>query len=378
MQTSNLFLAALTLLFLSSLTSCASVLTVWHDKSYVPVVELQHPLVEKSSASPDMLVADDLESSADELYADGYVLLGYSKFTHTLAPAFNNIYAKMYGEKLGASVVLQEEPRSHNGVHAYTVTYWARGRQFPLGAYYNDLPEDVGLFFPDSLREYLGQGNRPILVENVKHDSPAKLAGLRPGELIAGIDGEPLAGAEDFCQRLAQLEGQTTTLHLWSAEGMRTAEVAIGDMAFADPQTPGAEALYHRQPWATQEYQDFAYISHAFQGAVQDSIAAYNQAVEDNRRAAMDAYQNAQLADLQGSSGAGLSEREARVRGIQTEGRGSGRSLAGGAPQWDPSQWEHNGKDWSMGDFAGATSSWYVTHKSMMKDLFPSPYYNGW
>jgi hypothetical protein len=312
----------LALLFLSSLASCKSMLTTWHDKSYVPIVDLSSSLIERSGGDVEWRVADDLAAAADKLYAEGHVLVGYSKFTHTLIPNFNGMYARMYGEKLGASVVMQETPRQDGDVYAYTVTYWAKGKDFPLGAYYNDMPDEARMYFPDSLREHVGKGNRPVLVESVVMGTTADEAGVAKGELIVRIDGESIDGAEDLDARIMEREGRRATLDVWGLDGLRTVEVSLGAMARnPDMPVPGAEALYYAQPWALEEYQDFAWISHAFQDAVNQAVADYNRLQEEERRRAHEAWQDYQLSSMQ-SELDGLDPRDSRRRG---DSRSTGR-----------------------------------------------------
>ncbi|HYQ71894.1 MAG TPA: hypothetical protein VET88_08200, partial [Gammaproteobacteria bacterium] len=201
----RLFVACLCLPLLGG---CASTLSMWHDKSYTPVVDVNDPEVQPYQGEVEITEGPDMKEQADWLYSQGYLLLGYSKFTHTVIPNFSNRYATMYAGLLGAERVMQETPKKISGdVYAYTVTFWARGRNFPFGAYYNDMPEDTRIFYPDSLREFL-DGGMPVMIEEVVDDSPAAQAGLSQGELIAGVDGEPLKGAEDMDRRLVNSGGQ--------------------------------------------------------------------------------------------------------------------------------------------------------------------------
>ena len=273
----------LTIALLPFLGACASTLSTWHNQSYINVVDATDTQVQLYDGNIEITEGPDLIGQADYLYSQGYVMLGYSKFTHTVVPGFANNYAEMYGEIIGAERVMQETPKQlASDVFAYTVTYWARGANYPLGAYYNDMPEDTRIFYPDSLREYLG-GGMPVMIEEVVVDSRAAQAGLAKGELIAGVDGEPLKGAEDMDQRLMQSSGQTIEMQIWGPEGMRTVAVEVGATSTDDPNGyPGAEVHYFTAPWELQEYEDFVYISRAFTQAWNDSIAAY-QAQQGSR-----------------------------------------------------------------------------------------------
>lgn len=347
----------LALLCLPCLGSCASVLTRWHDDSYVSVLDPHDPEVEPHHGNVELTEGDDMDDQAEALYAQGYVLLGFSKFTHTLVPRFNAMYAKMYGEKLGAEVVMQQTPKKVGGnVYAYLVTYWARGRDFPFGAYYNDVPDDTRLYYPDSLRAFL-DGGRPVLVEEVVEQSPAALAGVRPGELVVGLDGEPLQGAEDLDRRLIERSGKPTEVQLWGPDGLRTASLQLGQVASsAGAKVPGAEALFYRDPWELHDYQDFSYISHAFQQAVNDAIESYKRQQEAARQQAYEAWQNARITQLEHQ------DVSTRPGTIPRRGGDVGRM---GIPVGNGLDFAVSGGNDLGSAYAGLATDWYFTHKDM-------------
>ena len=343
---------------------CASTLSTWHDQSYIPVLETSDPEVQLYKGEIDTITeGPDMKAQADWLYSQGYLLLGYSKFTHTVVPGFSNSYAEMYGELIGAERVMQETPKKiSNDVYAYTVTYWARGRNFPFGAYYNDMPEDTRIFYPDSLREFL-DGGMPVMIEEVVVDSPAAQAGLNKGELIAGINGQPLKGADDMDKRLISSAGQESTMQIWGPNGLRTVTVQIGQIANKDSVAyPGAEVHYYTAPWELHDYQDFSYISHAFQQAVNDSIAAYNAQQEAERQRAYEAYQNARISALENSQNSNnYNPREARARGEASPNPGRM-----GLPVGGNMNFSYGGSGYTLGNaMSDASTSWYFHHKSM-------------
>ena len=290
-------LLAATLLLLP--TGCASVLTTWHQKAYTPVVELDDPLIQKAESTRALEQVSDLAAAADELYSQGYVLVGYTKFTHTLAPGFQASYAKMYAERIGAERVVQAEPRQDGGVYAYTVTYWAKGRAFPFGAFTNDVPDETALYFPDSLRAALGETGRPVLVEAVVAGSPAEAAGLEDGELIVAVDGEPIAGTRDLDALVPALANREVTLSVWGLAGLRETRCTFGD-ALVDADGIGVEGLYYNQPWAFDEYASFQQYSQAMVDAWNSGIQAYQQQQEQARRDAQFAYLSSEVSHLQG------------------------------------------------------------------------------
>ncbi len=344
------------------LGGCASTLSTWHDQSYIPVLDTSDPEVQLYEGDIETIYeGPDMKSQADWLYSQGYLLLGYSKFTHTVVPGFSNKYAEMYGELIGAERVMQETPKKvSNDVYAYTVTYWARGRNYPFGAYYNDMPEDTRIFYPDSLREFLG-GGMPVMIEEVVVDSPAAQAGLNKGELIAGINGQPLKGAEDMDRRLISSAGQQLALQIWGPGGMRTVPVQIGPIAGIDSNGyPGAEVHYYTAPWELNDYQDFSYISHAFQQAVNDSIAAYKAQQEAERQRAYEAYQNARISALENKQKS-HNPREANARGQASPNAGRMGLTVG-----SDIDFIYGGSGYTLGNaMSDASTSWYFHHKSM-------------
>jgi len=341
---------------------CASTLSMWHDKSYVPVLDANDPEVQPHKGKiKDFYEVADMKLNADRLYSKGYLLLGYSKFTHTVIPNFSDKYALMYGEQLGAECLMQEPPKKiSNDVYAYTVTFWARGRNYPFGGYYNDMPEDTRIFFPDSLREFL-DGGMPVMIEAVVNNSPAAHAGINQGELIAGINGQPLKGAEDMDQRLIDNSNQTIDMQVWGPNGLRTTDVQLGKVSNNGDGYPGAEVDYYMTPWEQADYQDFSYISHAFQQAVKDGIANYQAQQEAERQRAYNAWQNARISALEKNQAKPYNPREARARG-----EASPNPMRMGFPTGSNMTFSYGGSDNSLGSaMSDLSSSWYFTHKSM-------------
>ena len=69
----------------------------------------------------------------------------------------------------------------------------ARGRSRPL------LPEEPGAW----LGAAVADGDEGALLAKVVPGSPAEEAGLEPGDVVVGIDGEAVAGAEDLVNAVA-------------------------------------------------------------------------------------------------------------------------------------------------------------------------------
>jgi len=312
--------------------SCASVLTTWHDQAYTTVVPSTDPLVQASGAPRDVEQVADLARAADDLYAQGYVLVGYTKFTHTLVPGFQATYAKMYAGRIGAERTVQAEPRRDGNVYAYTVTYWAPAADFPLGAYYNDIPDETAMLFPDSLRERVAPGHRPVLVETVVHGTPAQAAGVRSGELIVAVDGASFAGCEGLDALVPERAHQEVTLTIWGLEGLRETTCTLGERV-TNADGHGPEALYHNRPWEFDDYRNFQKYSQAFTSAWHAGIEAQRQAQARAQRDAEIAHLNGRSAYLEGRI-AEL-ERQPSTRGTRGNGLDLDQLRADGAKNWE-------------------------------------------
>ncbi|MEL6712710.1 MAG: PDZ domain-containing protein [Planctomycetota bacterium] len=276
------------LLLLSS--SCASILTTWHDRAYTEVVPTDDTLVLTSDTPRDVEEVPDLAEASDALYAEGYVLLGFTKFTHTLVPGFQRRYAKLYAGRIGAERTVQATPQRDGGVYAYTVTYWSRAADFPLGAYFNDVPDSTALVFPDALRERLAPGHRPVVVEAVVRGSAAERAGVERGELIVAVDGRSFPGSEGLDALLPERANDEVVLTVWGLDGARDATCRIGARV-TGAAGHGPEGLYFNRPWAFVEHRNFQRYSEAF-------TRGFRSAIEAQRAAQERAWRDARIASL--------------------------------------------------------------------------------
>ncbi|THD63008.1 Do family serine endopeptidase [Phenylobacterium sp.] len=116
-----------------------------------------------------------------------------------------------------------------------------------IGATVQDVTPDIA--------ESLGLTGKGALVAEVVPGGPAEAAGLRSGDLILKVDGQPVAGAADVTRQVAQdgagasvrlevrRDGQTRQIAVTS--GVRPSEEALAasDGAFTDGHGSGASAL---------------------------------------------------------------------------------------------------------------------------------------
>jgi len=84
----------------------------------------------------------------------------------------------------------------------------------------------------------LGVEPATVLVQEVTPDSPADEAGLRPGDLIMALDGEPVGSFASFAESVRASEGRT--LQVTVAREGRTETLAVAPRLVDDPVTGGS------------------------------------------------------------------------------------------------------------------------------------------
>ena len=149
---------------------------------------------------------------------------------------------------------------------------------------------------------------------------------------------------------------------LWSAGGLRTILLQLGQVAPASEGVPGAGALFYRNPWELADYKDFGYISHAMEQAVRDSVATYQAQREARRQAACNAWQNSCISALEESHT--CPARGPRQRGLATPPR-MGVPMPGKFSGIAWSKGYGSNQNQSGSGYAGLLSSWYLTRRDM-------------
>ena len=90
----------------------------------------------------------------------------------------------------------------------------------------------------ESQRPWLGlnviDGEGSVTVMRVQDDSPAAKAGLRAGDVIAAVKGEPVASMEDFYIKLWALGSGGISVPLTVSRGSQSREVAVPSIDRAD------------------------------------------------------------------------------------------------------------------------------------------------
>lgn len=89
-----------------------------------------------------------------------------------------------------------------------------------LGVQVTDLTAQTKLFY--GITVPISQG---VLIEKVDPGSPAQLAGLNPGDVIAAVNSQPVSSVADFNRILSQFQpGQTITLDVYPIQYSGTVE----------------------------------------------------------------------------------------------------------------------------------------------------------
>jgi membrane-associated protease RseP (regulator of RpoE activity) len=205
------------------LGGCTTMNSLHYNWAYTPLHDAGSGAFQKPAGDIEYRELDSVEAMAEaesEMYRQGYVMIGYSNmFSPQLEMVAPN-GARGLGKKYGASVVLNTFADRH-----YLATLWARPKHFVFGAYFTDeLPDDARAALKDIL-----DTEQAVIVQTVVLQSPAFDAGLRPGDLLFSVNGEPVADRAAMSAVLQQNAGREITLGVWSMEegAPRTVTVAL-------------------------------------------------------------------------------------------------------------------------------------------------------
>ncbi len=93
---------------------------------------------------------------------------------------------------------------------------------------------EVQSLSPDLRESFHIEGDEGVLIAGVFRDGPAHTAGLRPGDVITAVEGEPLEGVESGLRRISELTpGETVTV-----TGYRDGESMTWDVEVARRPVP--------------------------------------------------------------------------------------------------------------------------------------------
>ncbi len=102
------------------------------------------------------------------------------------------------------------------------------------------VPTTVAVTLPPQRRLAIGMAMTPLAIKAVQNESPAAAAGIRPGERLTAVDGQPVGDPFTLDDRLRGRVGGTVTVTLADAAGAsRTVDVAPRAVTWRDDETAG-------------------------------------------------------------------------------------------------------------------------------------------
>jgi regulator of sigma E protease len=102
------------------------------------------------------------------------------------------------------------------------------------------VPTSVAIELPPQPRLVTGMAMTPLAIKAVQDDSPAAVAGIRPGERLTAVDGQPVGDPFTLDDRLRIRVGDKVALTLVDAAGAtRTVDVTPRGVTWRDDETAG-------------------------------------------------------------------------------------------------------------------------------------------
>jgi membrane-associated protease RseP (regulator of RpoE activity) len=215
--------ALLGLMLAGAVCTAGCATSLHYGMAYVPLQDAKSAAFEPAPKKLDYRQLPDINAIAaaeSDMHRDGYVMIGY---VNMLSPQLSLIAgsgAQQMGKSVGASRILQAIARGH-----YLATYWARPKNIVLGAFFEDrLPDEARAAIKD-----VTQDDGGVLVHIVVKDSPAFVAGIRPGDLLIRMNNAPIESGDDLNEKLQTSRGKSATFLTWSMleGGPRPVEVAL-------------------------------------------------------------------------------------------------------------------------------------------------------
>jgi len=214
------------------LAGCAA--TSYHNNSFtatIPEVELVKP---PAGVDPSARFAVDFDAEVMQMYADGYELVGFAKFTSLLVPQFAERDARLAAEDRGATVALLMPPEPGKlNQRSYVTAFWrpVSKDRFILGAYYQDLP-------PLALGA-VGCHNNVVMLGPVMPGTPAAEMGLAKDDVIVFVGDTRIVDARSLDEILAEKAGQRVDIrYIRNGQGYVTSG-ALARAAVVRPQESG-------------------------------------------------------------------------------------------------------------------------------------------
>lgn len=205
------------------LAGCAAPQAIsYHGRSFVPVLELSEEEREQRGGDAEVRETSDLDNDAQRLFAEGYELVGFSKFVSPLAPLLADVNAEATAEAKGATLALAEPPQpARFRQHYYLATYWRRAdpADYILGAWYADLPA--------STLAAVGCLNNAVMVLDVLEGTPAARHDLRKGDTLWSANGRRITSAAVLDRQLLAYAGGELRLVVARDDGVHAISLAL-------------------------------------------------------------------------------------------------------------------------------------------------------
>lgn len=260
-------------------TGCATVQTTYFRGSFQPLTDVNSAGLYPYSGESQFRMVSDMAAAADDMYNQGYAMIGYSQFVSPLLQGLAPGYATKYAETVQADYAVMQTPvRGNSNLSRYLVTYWARVRPevFGLGAYTRDLPDD--------LLHRLGQDYNVVYLAGVVPGTPAAAAGLEKDDVILAVNGRRVTSNGVFIDRIRQHYGEEMEVSV-----SRYGKHLVIPVVPTAPTVAVTDRLHHERPWERTAPRDWSMLSAANitanvvqqRLAEQQRIAAYERGRAD-------------------------------------------------------------------------------------------------
>ena len=250
----NLTIKLISCFALLALTSgCTTMQTTYFRGSYQPLEDVNAPGLVLANGDASFEMVSDMAQSSEDLYNEGYAMIGYWQFVSPLFTGLAPGYATKYANVVGAQHVVMQTPQpGASNLHAYLVTYWVQVRPdaFGVGTYATDLPEEM--------LDRLGQDYNVVYLKGVIPGTPAAAANLKRTDVVLAVDGQRVTSTDDYHDRIRRSRGREAIVSV-----SRYGEHLEIPVNVQEPAVSASGFGYHEQPWLNTAPRDWSMLSAA-------------------------------------------------------------------------------------------------------------------